>query len=81
MQSTLSTSVGISDTGLDLWRSLFPIMKWPHEFVLSGWTQERIQYDHLTTVQWVAGYCRMLSEERDLTIRSLYLKFYHCFIS
>ena len=44
-------------------------VKWPHEFVLSGSNKERIQYDHLTTVQWVAGYCRILREERDQKIK------------
>ena len=44
-------------------------VKWPHEFVLSGSSKERIQYDQLTTVQWVAGYCRILREERDQKIK------------
>ena len=44
-------------------------VKWPHEFVLSGSNKERIQYDQLTTVQWVAGYCRILREERDQKIK------------
>ena len=44
-------------------------VKWPHEFVLSGSNKERIQNDHLTTVQWVAGYCPILREERDKKIK------------
>ena len=31
-------------------------IKWPHEFVLSGSTQERMPYDQLTIVQWVPGF-------------------------
>ena len=44
-------------------------MKWPHEFVFSGSNKERIQYNQLTTVQWVAGYCCILREGRDPMIR------------
>ena len=44
-------------------------VKWPHEFVLSGSNKERIQYDQLTTVQWVAGCCYILREERDPKIK------------
>ena len=41
-------------------------VKWPQEFVLSGSKKERIQYDNLSVVQWVAGFCRILTEEKDL---------------
>ena len=40
-------------------------VKWPQEFVLSGSKKERIQYDNLSVVQWVAGFCRILREEKD----------------
>ena len=39
-------------------------VKWPQEFVLSGSKKERIQYDQLSVVQWVAGFCRILREEK-----------------
>ena len=40
-------------------------VKWPQEFVLSGSKKERIQYDQLSIVQWVAGFCRILREETN----------------
>ena len=30
-------------------------VKWPHEYVLSGSNKERVSYDHLSILQWVAG--------------------------
>ena len=44
-------------------------VKWPQEFVLSGFKKERIPYDQLSVVQWVAGYCRILREEQDPQVR------------
>ena len=40
-------------------------VKWPQEFVLSGSKKERIQFDQLSVVQWVAGFCRILREEKN----------------
>ena len=44
-------------------------VKWPQEFVLSGFKKERIQYDQLSVVQWVAGFCRILREEQDPQVK------------
>ena len=44
-------------------------VKWPHEYVLSGSSKERVSYDHLSTRQWVAGFCRIMKEEQNLKIR------------
>ena len=33
-------------------------VKWPHEFVLSGPSKERVSYNNLTVLQWVTGFCR-----------------------
>ena len=44
-------------------------VKWSQEFVLSGLKKERIQYDQLSVVQWVAGFCRILREEQDLQVK------------
>ena len=44
-------------------------LKWLQEFVLSGSKKERIQYDQLSIVQWVAGLCRILREERDPQVK------------
>ena len=50
-------------------------VKWPQEFVLSGFKKERIQYDQLSVVQWVAGYCRILREEQDPQVRGQMLDY------
>ena len=44
-------------------------VKWPQEFVLSGFKKERVQYDQLSVVQWVAGYCRFLREEHNPQVK------------
>ena len=44
-------------------------VKWPQEFVLSGSKKERIQYDNLSVVQWVAGFCQILREGKDPPVR------------
>ena len=37
-------------------------VKWPHEFVLAGSIKEHISYNQLTITQWMAGYCRTMTE-------------------
>ena len=44
-------------------------VKWPHEFVLSVPLKERVSYNNLTILQWVAGFCRIMKEEKDLGVR------------
>ena len=44
-------------------------VKWPHEFVLSGPSKERVSYNNLTVLQWVTGFCRTMKEEKDLGVR------------
>ena len=40
-------------------------VKWPHEYVLSGSSKERVSYDQLSVLQWVAGFCRIMKEEKN----------------
>ena len=40
-------------------------VKWPHEYILSGSNKERVSYDQLSVVQWVAGFCRIIKEEKN----------------
>ena len=40
-------------------------VKWPHEFVLSGSSKERVSYDQLSITQWVAGFYRIMKEEKN----------------
>ena len=44
-------------------------VKWPHEFVLSGPSKERVFYNNLTVLQWVAGFCQTTMEEKDLGVK------------
>ena len=39
-------------------------VKWPQEYVLAGSKKGRIQYDQLSMPQWVAGFCRIMKEEK-----------------
>ena len=44
-------------------------VKWSHEFVLAGPSKERLSYNNLTMLQWVAGFCRTMKEEHDMSVR------------
>ena len=44
-------------------------VKWPHEYVLSGLSKEHISYDQLSTTQWVAGFYRIMKEEKNSNIK------------
>ena len=44
-------------------------VKWPHEYVLSGSTKERVSYDQLSVVQWVADFCHTMKEENNSKMR------------
>ena len=41
-------------------------VKWPHEFVLSGKIKDRVFYNHLSPIQWMAGFCRIIIEESNV---------------
>ena len=38
-------------------------VRWPHEFVLSGQNKDRVTYNQLSPVQWMAVLCRSIWEE------------------
>ena len=44
-------------------------VKWPHEYVLSGVSKERVTYDQLSVTQWVAGFGRIMKEEKNHEIK------------
>ena len=44
-------------------------VKWPHEYVLSGTSKERISYDQLSITQWVAGFGCIMKEEQNPEIK------------
>ena len=44
-------------------------IKWPHEYILSGLSKERVTYDQLSVTQWVAGFGRTMRDESDPEVR------------
>ena len=50
-------------------------VKWPHEYVLSGLNKERISYDQLSVIQWVAGFGRTMRDETNPEIRQHMLEY------
>ena len=44
-------------------------VKWPHEFILSGTNKEKVTYDQLSPVQWMAGFCQTMRDQPDTKIR------------
>ena len=50
-------------------------VKWPHEFILSGTNKERISYDQLSPVQWMAVFCRTMRDQPDAKIHEHMLNY------
>ena len=50
-------------------------VKWPHEYILSGNSKERISYDQLSVTQWVAGFGRIMKEEKNSEIKDSMLDY------
>ena len=50
-------------------------VKWPHEFVLSGQNKDRLSYNQLSPIQWVAGFCRTMREESSIQNREYMLDY------
>ena len=50
-------------------------VRWPHEYILSGSNKERVSYDQLLVVQWVAGFCRTMKEEQNSNMRESMLDY------
>ena len=44
-------------------------VKWPHEFVLAGNTNNGISFNLLNITQWMSGFCRILRDENCPKIR------------
>ena len=44
-------------------------VKWPHEFVLARTSKDRLNYNQLNITQWMAGFCRIMSDEENLQTR------------
>ena len=50
-------------------------VKWPHEFVLSGQDKDRLSYNQLSPIHWVAGFCRAIQEESSIQNRDYMLNY------
>ena len=50
-------------------------VKWPHEFVLSGHSKDRVTYNQLSPVQWMAGFCRTMRDEPNSDIKDKMLDY------
>ena len=50
-------------------------VRWPHEFVLAGNTKERISYNQLNLLQWMAGFCRNMKDESNVDLRNCMLDY------
>ena len=50
-------------------------VRWPHEIVLSGQNKDRVTYNQLSPIQWIAGFCRTIREESDIAVREHMLDF------
>ena len=50
-------------------------IKWLHEFVLAGNAKDRVSYDQLTPIQWMAGFCRSMREEENSKCREFMLDY------
>ena len=37
--------------------------------MLTGSTKERVSYDQLTPIQWMAGFCRTIEEEKNIEMK------------
>ena len=44
-------------------------VKWPHEFILAGQNKDRVTYNQLSPIQWMAGFCRTIREESDMVVK------------
>ena len=48
---------------------------WPHNYVLTGNTKSRASYDNLFMSQWVAGFCQIIREQNDTTVKNQMLDY------
>ena len=48
---------------------------WPQNHVLSGTSKSRTSYDSLTTFQWMAGFCSIIKDEKDLKVKNAMLEY------
>ena len=49
-------------------------VRWPHEFLLAGQTKDRVSYNQLSPIQWMAGFCRTIRES-DMATREYMLDY------
>ena len=69
VQSRLRHLAGNVKPGMTKLKSQRGGVRWPHEFVLSGQNKDRVTYNQLSPVQWMASFCRTIGEESDMAVR------------
>ena len=50
-------------------------VKWPQEYVLTGQSKERVTYNHLIPIQWMARFCQIMREDPVLENRDFMLDY------
>ena len=48
---------------------------WPQNYVLAGTSKARTTYDSLSTFQWIAGFCSIVREEKNLKVKNAMLEY------
>ena len=51
------------------------VIAWPHNFVLSGNTKNRVTYDSLSLSQWVSGFATIIRDESDVEVKNKMLEY------
>ena len=44
---------------------------WPHETILGGINQQRVNYDQLSLTQWIHGFTKNILEEKSAAHRDI----------
>ena len=50
-------------------------VKWPPEFVLAETSKDRLNYNQLNITQWMARFCRIMTDEENLQTRGHMLNY------
>ena len=48
---------------------------WPQNYVLAGTSKSRVTYDSFSTFQWMAGFCSIMREEKDIKVKNAMLEY------
>ena len=48
---------------------------WPQNYVLAGTSKSRATYDSPSTFHWMAGFCSIIREEKDIKVKNAILEY------